>query len=635
MDDQVQGDGSPLEPIPISDDEEEAPDELLGSRSASSASGSPMDTDQDDDDDAPAESAGPESASPERESSLFVDQPGATISPEADDAESEQQEGTHSPENEPARGQREDAGGNGNGEMEYSDSSSDDAEPCTRVCQKQAKAAARKLKLSEKRIVTQDQTIADLRGRLQTAKSEIQTLKRELRRYTGSDSPDEEPDWQNMLRECSSPTGGNYETAWKTSYRALNMPIDLNKVHPQVRFIAKDDDEYNSSRQSSPSDNASVRSDEEFRLTKSLPDNILYQILTELLTKDESAKSVIRRNHEPNSQKHYMSGKTAGQPNCRMTRSMRNCTGMDYLYQLRGLLWFRAYDLDKEIANPQRSLAKIRDQSFIIDMERQTTQEKVPARREKSKLENLDPLFPVGASWKPSRRDFERIRELYNEDTGYDNRCNDLDYDATSSQGTIGSDDDDDGSDDDEDDDSSGSGSRSPPGPSRRRRPFTPAPSPGVAEEEELSESDGDLPDESQLSVSDLPDQSDFGSIDEDDADSARRASSAPHVDASSPRISNSYIDLTGVDDSDEEAENENENEDENGNENVAGGRGEDQQEEGSVQAADGVSDLFNPGTKRARLTSAASEGGDTKRQKPSEYRTGSLPLIFDQTWSF
>lgn len=123
----------------------------------------------------------------------------------------------------------------------------------------------------------------------------------------------------------------------------------------------------------------------------------------------------------------------------------------------------------------------------------------------------------------------------------------------------------------------------------------------------------------------------------------ARRASSAPNVDASSPRISNSYVDLTGVDDSDEEAENE--NGDENGNKNVAGEKGEEREEgsdqagddtmNGAIEAAGGVPALFNPGTKRARLTSPASEGGDTKRQKPSEYRTGSLPLIFDQTWSF
>lgn len=112
----------------------------------------------------------------------------------------------------------------------------------------------------------------------------------------------------------------------------------------------------------------------------------------------------------------------------------------------------------------------------------------------------------------------------------------------------------------------------------------------------------------------------------------ARRASSAPHAD-----IGNACIDLTCVEDSDEEAETENDN--------GASGKGEDKKEERSVQAKDdtmnGASEaavpaLFNPGTKRARLTSPASEGGgDPKRQKSNEVRTGSLPLIFDQAWSF
>lgn len=183
------------------------------------------------------------------------------------------------------------------------------------------------------------------------------------------------------------------------------------------------------------------------------------------------------------------------------------------------ILWFRAYDLDKENANIERSLAKIRDQSFVIDVERVTTQAKVPARFEKSKLENLDPLFPVGASWRPSRQDFRRVWPLFTEDTGYDNRHNDLDQDATSSQGTLESDsysDDEDGSDDDEDGDSSGHSLHSPSGPSRRRRPFTPAPGAGNSEEEELSESDG----ESHDSVSDDPDQRGSGESEDDDDDS-------------------------------------------------------------------------------------------------------------------
>lgn len=206
----------------------------------------------------------------------------------------------------------------------------------------------------------------------------------------------------------------------------------------------------------------------------------------------ESKKSVIRRPYEPESQKVYMKGKTAGQPNWRMTRSLRNCLGMDYIYQLRGLYWVRFYDLDKENADPRRSRAKIRDKSFKLDVERVATQEKVPARAENSRLENLDRLFPDADSWTPSQEDFDSIRPIYNEDTGYDNRCNDLDIDATSSQDTIGrrtpSDSDSGGSDDDND---SGPALHTPPRPSRRRRTFTPAPGPADFEEEGGIEDEG------------------------------------------------------------------------------------------------------------------------------------------------
>ena len=684
MDYQGQGDGS--NPILIDDDDDDdegAPAVLATSRGASSASESPMFVEQDDEEDAPGETASPERNSPERESSMFVNQPRATISPDDDNAspehveqqvqaEPEQLEVANSPEDEPAQGQGGDAGGyeNGNDEREYSHSSSDEGEACTRACVKQAKTAARTIEVLNRRIVAKDQAIDALRQQLSAAKSEIQRLKEKLKKFTGSEGPERESSWQEKLRE-SLAGNGSYEAAWKSSYMALNMPIDPNMVHPQVRFVAKEGDEDGSSRQSSPSDVASVRSVEEIRSTKPLPDNIIYQILKELLTKDglvhcfsrldpfckpdefssrpglerssglrgrffisneertnlslthdtenpntvlaalcvsrkfafygihifygtntfafssfgeldrfatgigaarwqriqnvelawvggkcvdfnlgngsskrlnrrtmplawfcessslktlcihisESAKGVIRRSHEPESQKLYMKKKSSGQPNYRMTRSMRNCLGMDYIYQLRGMLWIRVYCLDKEKAGTKRSLAKIRDQSFVIDVERVATQAKVPARFEKTKLENLDPLFPVGASWGPSRQDFHRIRPIYTEDTGYDNRCNDLDHDATSSQGTIehSSSSDESGDDqDDSDSDSSGPALHSPPRPPRRRRPFTPAPSPGDVEEEELSESE----DENHQSVSNDPDQSDSGDSGVDDDDS-------------------------------------------------------------------------------------------------------------------
>lgn len=690
-DDQDQGDeGSP---ILLSDSEEESPDNSSGPQGASAGESSMI---MDDNESTPAESADPESISPERESSMFVDQPEADASdagssqPDEDQEDEEQEqpeqpEGTHSPENGPSRSQTEGAGGNFNYEIESSSSSSDDTETCTRACLKQARTAARKLELSEKRNQAKKLTIEDLKQQLKEAKKEIRRLNKELKELRGSDSTDEETTWQDMLRDClhDEEGGGSYryEMAWKSCYRALNMPIDPIMIHPQIRFIKKHGNEDISSRQSSSNDLASVRSDEEVRSTRPLPDHIIYQILTELLTKDglvhcfsrldpfcppeefpseqglgrsstgvrgrffiskeersylslthdtedpntvlaalcvsrqfcwygihifyskstfafsslgeldrfatgigparwaraqhvelswlggkcvsfnlgrserlnrrtsplawfceaaslktlcihvrESHRSVCRRRYEPREQKLYMTGKTAGQPNYRMTRSMRGLMGIDYIYQLRGMYWIHVYDLDKELVDPDRNSAKIRDESFRIDLERVATQEKVPSR--KTKLENLDPLFPEGHGfWKPSRRDFDLIREIYTEDTGYDNRTNDLDYDATSSRGTIegsdesgvdrdGSDGNGDESDDDEDgsdDGSSGPSLHPPPGPSRRLRLFTPAPGPVEFKDEELSTSG----DESLHSVSDDPDQSDSGKdLGDSDADS-------------------------------------------------------------------------------------------------------------------
>lgn len=106
-----------------------------------------------------------------------------------------------------------------------------------------------------------------------------------------------------------------------------------------------------------------------------------------------------------------------------------------------------------------------------------------------------------------------------------------------------------------------------------------------------------------------------------------RRASSVPQV--SPPDMTNStVIDLTG-EGSDKEVEYESfaSRDDE--------GELEDDTTNGDDEAEDGVPDLFNPGTKRARLTSPASDGGgDTKRQK-SKLTARSVSLPIAQTWSF
>lgn len=228
---------------------------------------------------------------------------------------------------------------------------------------------------------------------------------------------------------------------------------------------------------------------------------------------EETNRKVIRRRREPEEIKNYLRKKMAGKVQGRMTRSLRTVRGVDYLTQLRGLHWFRAFNLDLEYQGLTRQESLIRDQSFTIDVCRAVTQEKKPSAAEESRPEKLDLLFPFSdqGRWNAEDEDdaFELVRVIYNEDSGYYCRENDLDLDEgdTSSQGTTerGESSNSDSSDDGEDDDS-------PPGSSRRRRPFTPAPSPSDAEEDEISDS------ESQHSVSDDPAQGAPGS-DSSDSD--------------------------------------------------------------------------------------------------------------------
>lgn len=238
----------------------------------------------------------------------------------------------------------------------------------------------------------------------------------------------------------------------------------------------------------------------------------MQNIKTLVIHIEETNRNVIRRPQEPEELKLYLKRKMAGKCQGRMTRSLRCVRGIDYITLLRGMRWVRVLSLDKEFQGLKRTKSLIRDGSFTQDLQRVMTQEKKHSAAVNSRPERLDLLFPSSEQgWNPEEQDFHFVRAIYEEDTGFYCRENDLDADGTSSQGTIegsdSSDDEEDGSDDDEDDDSSGSGLHSPPGLSRRRRPFTPAPGP-----DDLSES------ESQHSVSDDLAQSTPDS-DHDDSD--------------------------------------------------------------------------------------------------------------------
>jgi len=110
---------------------------------------------------------------------------------------------------------------------------------------------------------------------------------------------------------------------------------------------------------------------------------------------NEQGKAHIRRRYESQDVVNYMAGKTAGQPNYRLTRSMRTVQGIDHLYQLRGMTWVRFYDLEQAWTERDDSRILVNDWSFDEDIMNVTTMEKVSSRRDLSELENLKPLVVI------------------------------------------------------------------------------------------------------------------------------------------------------------------------------------------------------------------------------------------------
>ncbi|KAK4457035.1 hypothetical protein QBC42DRAFT_146837, partial [Cladorrhinum samala] len=153
----------------------------------------------------------------------------------------------------------------------------------------------------------------------------------------------------------------------------------------------------------------------------------MHRLKTLVVHVNETGKNYIRRRYEPEPLKELMARKTAGQPNQRLTRALRNLQGIDYLYQLRGLEWIRFYDLYKEI-KLREVRPIVQDWSFIEDITRTSTNPKVPSRFESSKLENLRPLLRArldanddadGPAWQPSEDDWRLVKSVYKAGNGW------------------------------------------------------------------------------------------------------------------------------------------------------------------------------------------------------------------------
>ncbi|KAJ4379022.1 hypothetical protein N0V85_008926 [Neurospora sp. IMI 360204] len=131
---------------------------------------------------------------------------------------------------------------------------------------------------------------------------------------------------------------------------------------------------------------------------------------------NESGKDYARRRYENQDIKEFMDGKTAGQPNQRKLRALRCIQGIDFIYALRGLEWIRFYDLHKAITSGTATREPVADWSFVEDVTNTVTMQKVPSRRECSKLENLEPLFSNNGqqkAWNSGREDWELVKSFY------------------------------------------------------------------------------------------------------------------------------------------------------------------------------------------------------------------------------
>jgi hypothetical protein len=181
---------------------------------------------------------------------------------------------------------------------------------------------------------------------------------------------------------------------------------------------------------------------------------MMKRLKTMVVFLNEQREMYIRRRYEPRHLQEYMMQCTRGQPNKRMTRSLRTLQGLDYIGSLRGLKWARFYDLDIGIDENARR-ESVLDTTFLADLNSTVTMPKVPSRQEESELEQLPPL---SQNWNPSDLDLEVVREFYTsnpvddvfEATRTYYGVYDTDPDGPVSESEDG-DDDDEGNDDDDD----------------------------------------------------------------------------------------------------------------------------------------------------------------------------------------
>ncbi|KAF9875952.1 hypothetical protein CkaCkLH20_06398 [Colletotrichum karsti] len=130
---------------------------------------------------------------------------------------------------------------------------------------------------------------------------------------------------------------------------------------------------------------------------------------------NETGREVVRRKYEPARIKDYMAAQTAGQPNFRLTRSLRTLQGLDYIHQLRGMALIRFLDFEKHLKLGGRH--HIRDWTFGQDVTNVTTFPKAADKAEAAKFKNLK---PVTRGLDVQDNHWEVIERLYKSSSAFD-----------------------------------------------------------------------------------------------------------------------------------------------------------------------------------------------------------------------
>ncbi|KXH45888.1 hypothetical protein CNYM01_08611 [Colletotrichum nymphaeae SA-01] len=141
----------------------------------------------------------------------------------------------------------------------------------------------------------------------------------------------------------------------------------------------------------------------------------LPRLRTLIIHIDESGPQYTRRRHEPKAYANWMASVTAGQPNFRMTRSLRNLQGLHFLHALRGMELIQFYDYN--ISRQEGGRHRIRDWSFFLDIMNVTAMPKTGDKAETANLANLIPVLP---RYEASQEDVEAIKGLYHNSQAFD-----------------------------------------------------------------------------------------------------------------------------------------------------------------------------------------------------------------------